>query len=399
MLHSCKRWLGCLALFLWFSAAAAYPAPQHSFLLLDAAQMAAYKAAYTKGNTAEVQQVKTLLSDADKALGRGPYTITSKTKLPPSGDKHDFISQAPYFWPDPSKPDGKPYSNKDGLVNPESTEMKDQEALANVCKDAKTLGLAYYFSGNEKYAAHATKLLRTFFLDPATRMNPDLNYGQGIPGTTEGRSYGIIATRNLTEIPDAVALLGGSKGVDEKLVSGLKAWFKDYNTWLLTSKLGVEEGNNTNNHGTFYDVQVVDFALFTGDKALAKKTIEMRTIPRIALQLAPDGSQPLELERTRPWNYTTMNLQGWVRLAVLAKKVDIDLWNYTTSDGLSLHKAVAWFQPYLLRQKQMEHQDVAPTSNTTILALYNRASREYADLEVNKVFALNSGIARVPWAI
>ncbi|GAB3851451.1 alginate lyase family protein [Hymenobacter terrigena] len=398
MTHYFKLGLVCAALLLPGLGASAQSS-RSPFILLDAAQMAAYKAAYAKGSPAEVKQVKAVVSEADHALTAGPYTITTKPQVPPSGDKHDYISQAPYWWADPTKPDGKPYIQKDGLRNPESANMKDSDNLSNLCKDTKTLGLAYYFTGNEKYADHAAALLRTFFLDANTRMNPNLNYGQGIPGTTNGRSFGIIETRNLVEIPDALALMAGSKSLNEPVVNGVKAWFKQFNTWLTTSKIGIEEGNNKNNHGTFHDVQVVDFALFTGDVALAKKVLKDQTLPRVPVQLAPDGAQPLELARTRPWNYTSMNLQGWVRLAQLAKKVDVDLWHYATPDGRSLQKAVAWFRPYLLHEKQMEKKELTPSSNTTVLAIYGLAAREYPALDAPKVFAQYPDFARTPWGI
>ncbi|UOG77094.1 alginate lyase family protein [Hymenobacter tibetensis] len=395
-----RKWRGGLLFWILLVAAGAVQAaPTPTFLLLDATDMAAYKAAYKRGGKLETQQVQAVLTQAETALKHELYTIVSKPQLPPSGDKHDFMSQAPYFWPDPSKPNGKPYLQKDGLVNPEAKAMKDDANLAGVCKDVKTLALAYYFSGDVKYATKATQQLRTFFLDPATRMNPNLNYGQGIPGTTEGRSYGIIQTRHLVEIPDALALLAGSLSVNQPLINGLKSWFSAYTEWLTTSKLGKAEGNNVNNHGTFYDVQVVDFALFTGNQALARRILETQTLPRIAVQFDTEGGQPLELARTRPWNYTSMNLQGWVQLAVLARHVGVDLWNYTSPDGRSLRKAVVWLQPYLLREKQLERADVTPTSNQMALTLYQRAAKEYTALNAAQVLALYPDFQAAPWAL
>jgi hypothetical protein len=374
-------------------------AAEPALLLLDARELAAYKTAYQRGGAAETQAVKALLAQAQQALQRGPYSVTKKTRLPPSGDKHDFQSQAPYFWPDPAKPDGKPYIQKDGLVNPEAKKQPDEQELAGVCRDVKTLALAYYFGADERYAAHAARQLRAFFLDPATRMNPNLNYGQGIPGTTEGRSYGIIQTRHLVNIPDALALLAGSPSRDAALTTGLQSWFRQYTQWLTTSPLGRKEGEADNNHGTFYDVQVVDFALFTGDTALARRVLRQQTLARVPQQLAPDGAQPLELARTRPWNYTGMNLQGWAQLAVLARRMNVDLWHYRTPDGRGLQPAVAWFRPYLLREKQMPKADVTPAGNSLVLAVYARASREYPTLEADKVFALYPDFNRTPWAL
>ncbi|WP_210520126.1 alginate lyase family protein [Hymenobacter terricola] len=372
----------------------AAPAP---FLLLDPAAMAAYKTAYQAHHQPETAQVQQLLHEADRALKRGPYSVATKPQTPPSGDKHDYISQAPYWWPDPSKPNGLPYIQKDGLHNPEAEAMKDSETLSKLCADVQALSLAYYFAADERYAGQASKLLRTFFLDPATRMNPNLNFGQGIPGINSGRNFGIIETRHLVDIPEALALLNGSPSVDADLVPGLKAWFKSFTTWLTTSPIALPEGQAKNNHGTFYDTQVVDFALFTGDDALAKATLQQQTWPRVAVQLAPDGAQPLELARTRPWNYVSMNLQGWTRLALLAPHVGLDLWHYTTPDGRGLRPAVSWFRPYLVGEKKMDKADVANTSNTLALDAYAQATRAYPDLNMAAVFAKSPTFTPLPW--
>jgi hypothetical protein len=382
-------WL--LATRLW----AAAPAPR--FLLLDPAALATYRTAYKAGHQPEVAQVRQVLTTADQALTHAPYTIATKPQMPPSGDKHDYQSQAPYWWPDPSKPGGLPYIQKDGLHNPEAEAMHDSETLGKLCADVKALSLSYYFSADERYARQAARLLQAFFLDPATRMNPNLNFGQGIPGLNTGRNFGIIETRHLVEIPEALALMSGSQSVDAALVTGLKGWFKSFNTWLTTSPVALPEGQAKNNHGTFYDTQVVDFALFTGDEALAKRTLEQQTWPRVAVQLAPDGAQPLELARTRPWNYVSMNLQGWERLALLAPHAGLDLWHYTTPDGCGLRQAVTWFRPYLLGQQKMEKADVASTSNYLALNVYTQAARAYPALNVAEVFAKNPSFTPVPW--
>ena len=59
---------------------------------------------------------KQLIKDADKALQFGPVSVMEKKNAAPGGDKHDYVSLAPYHWPDPSKPGGLPYMRKDVLV-------------------------------------------------------------------------------------------------------------------------------------------------------------------------------------------------------------------------------------------------------------------------------------------
>lgn len=43
-----------------------------------------------------------LLLDAEATLKVPAEAVTNKKLLPPSKDKHDYMSLAPYWWPDPS---------------------------------------------------------------------------------------------------------------------------------------------------------------------------------------------------------------------------------------------------------------------------------------------------------
>jgi len=113
-----------------------------------------------------------LIKDAKKSLQFGPVSVMEKKHLPPSGDRHDYMSLAPYHWPDPSKPDGLPYIRKDGQTNPEVREYKDKEYQPALCEHVYTLALAYYFTEDNVYAEHATRLLKVWFLDTARRSPP-----------------------------------------------------------------------------------------------------------------------------------------------------------------------------------------------------------------------------------
>jgi hypothetical protein len=134
-----------------------------------------------------------LLAEASVALQEKPVSVMDKPQAPASGDRHDYLSFALYFWPDPTKKDGLPYVRRDGQANPESEgERSDKPRLKKMARLTKILALAYSLTGDERYAAQAALQLRTWFLDPTTRMNPHLNYAQVIPGLTAGRSFGVL---------------------------------------------------------------------------------------------------------------------------------------------------------------------------------------------------------------
>jgi len=327
--------------------------------LLNPKHTADKKAAYKKGDAEVVEQVNTIVKIADGHLTDKPASVMEKSLTPPSGSKHDYMSMAPYFWPDPTKADGLPYIRKDGQRNPEIKKIIDHALLSDLETRCKYLSLAYYFTGDEKYAAKANELLKVWFIDADTRMNPNLNYAQAVMGVNDGRGIGIIETRALANLADWMGLLAGSKSFTAQNLAAIKDWYKQYLTWMTTSKNGKDEHNAKNNHGTHYDVQEITFALFTGNTDLAKQVLNAAK-KRIDLQIEPDGQQKLELERTNALGYSTMNLDGWVNMAMLGDRAGVDLWNYTSTDGRSIKKAIDWLMPYALGSQPFKYQQINP---------------------------------------
>lgn len=289
-----------------------------------------------------------LLVKADKAMQQPALSVMMKEKVPASGDKHDYLSQARYYWPDPSKPDGKPYVARDGESNPE-LEKLDRNKLGDMASRVTTLSLAWYFSGNEKYARKATELVRVWFFNPDTKMNPNLNYAQTIPGTNndQGRCYGVIDAYSFVEMLDAVQLLERSKAFTAKDAKSLKTWFAQLLNWILTSELGQEEGRQKNNHAVAHDAQVVAYALYTGNVAVAKQFINGFPAKRIFTHIEPDGSQPQELRRTLAFGYSQFNLHHMVDIFLMAQKLGIRIDNATSPDGRNFYKAIDFLTPYV----------------------------------------------------
>lgn len=351
--------------------------------LLNADILESNKARIKQGDKMLSQALQELITNADQALSKGPYSVTYKSKTPPSGDKHDYMSVGPYWWPDSSKSDGLPYIRKDGQVNPERYSIKDADFHNSLCEDVYLLGIAWYFTDNEKYARQADKLLKVWFLDPETKMNPNLNFGQAIPGRMNGRGIGIIDTRNLAKLIDGVQLLKNSKNLTTAHYRGVQEWYKQFLTWMTTSPIGLDEADEFNNHGTWYDVQVVSMALFTGQKDLAKKILEEQTKKRIESQLKEDGSQPHELARTLSWNYSTMNLNGFFELARLADHVELDLWHYVSPGGKSLKTAFTWMLPYAEGKRKWGYNQIKDIHFEGFVDMAKMVSSKYPDVNIS----------------
>ena len=348
--------------------------------LLDGTRLQAVRTAIKRGDKELEIAWARLQRDAQKALAGGSISIVNKAVAPPSGDKHDYMSQAPYFWPNPKTSNGLPYIRRDGERNPEINKITDHKSIDDIENAAETLALAYYFTEDEKYASKAVELLRAFFLDPPTRMNPNLEYAQFIPGVNTGRGIGLIETRGLTRVVDAIGLLEGSKALTSEAERGLKDWFGKFLEWMLDSKNGREESAAKNNHGTYYDVQIVSFALFVGRKDLAKQILEQAKKKRIATQIEPDGRQPLELARTKAWSYSNGNLDGLMQLATLGQYVGVDLWNFQTKDGRSIRQALDFLVPIAIAEKEWAYQEIGGgVKPETLFPLMRRAAAIYRD--------------------
>ena len=350
-----------------------------STLLLHGEVLLKNKQAINKQDPEKLMALQEIKATADLILKEGKlYSVMNKKKVPPSGDKHDYMSQAPYWWADTTKPDGLPYIRRDGERNPEYYDISDSEEMDYIIEDTEILALAFYFTKDERYAAHAARLLKTWFLEPETLQNPNLNFGQGIPGINTGRGIGIIETRSFPRLIDATILLQESKNWSKEDHQSLKKWFAAYLSWLTESPLGKDEADEHNNHGTYYDVQIMAYALFTDQPELAKKQIEVAK-SRIQSQMKPDGSQPFELERTVSWGYTNMNLAGFFKIAKLAENVKNNLWNYETTDGKGLQKSLQWLIPYLKNEKVWEYKQIKEKEYDDTFWLLKMASVKYAN--------------------
>lgn len=281
-----------------------------------------------------------ILRAADRYLAEAPVTITAFAAPRSPGSRNDYYSEADYWWPDPANPKG-PYVRKDGYSNPDKF-TAHRDAVIRLGVQLPALAAAYKVTRDARYAAHAEKHLQAWFVTPETRMNPNLEHAQAIIGVNTGRGIGVIDTLHLVEVARAVSVLKAARpkvGVYAPTV----AWFDAYLTWMTTSKNGVDERDQKNNHGTCWALQAAEFARLAGRKA-ELDVARGRIKALIPGQIAADGAQPLELARTKPYGYCLFNLDV---LAACAHVMGDDLWTWKGATGGSIADALAYMAPFI----------------------------------------------------
>ncbi|WP_158611015.1 alginate lyase family protein [Aurantiacibacter spongiae] len=286
------------------------------------------------------------LSDAVEALSRGPYSVTDKPRALADAGLHDYASIGPYWWPDPVADDGLPYVRRDGVVNPERDGPEfDKSRLRALSEDMRALALGYYLSQDERFAEHAAMLARTWFIDSATRMTPNFDFAQGIPGRVDGRGEGIIEASHLSTIVESLGLLRPSAAFGAQDERALREWYRDFLVWMATSDNGDDEMRKANNHGVFFDFYLAHFALFAGAPDVARNVVAAFPDYRLGVQMDRQGRFFAELGRTRSWHYAHYVVDGAARLATIGECVGLDLWGANLDDGRSLSTA----RQFLLR--------------------------------------------------
>lgn len=338
------------ALVLWTGSAAAQP------YMVDAEAAERVRTAVEKGDSRLKPLYDRALRDADKLLDEPDPTVVDKGMTPPSGDKHDYISMGRYWWPNPDTKDGLPYVRRDGHSNPELKKF-DRDRLGRFSANLRRLTGAYLLAGRMEHARKMASMLRTWFLDERTRMNPNGTYAQMVPGRNDGlgRPEGILDLYSLIDAVDAATVLERDNLLSKKEMKALRAWFSAYVDWLLTSESGKGEYAAKNNHGIAYDVQTVVYARFAGRDEVARELIETFAERRLEKQIEADGKQPRELARTTAFGYSTYNLTHMLDMCVAARTMGMDLYN--AADG-AIDRAIGYLIPFLGNQEQFPYKQI-----------------------------------------
>lgn len=339
-----------------------------TLLLLDKDNLDQIKAKIDRQDPFVMPAYQTLISKAEKTLSMDRLSVVDKSLTPPSQDKHDYMSLGPYFWPNPKTKDGYPYIRRDGKVNPNALIDSDSPRLVRLTNALETLALAYYYTNNTKYAQRAVEMIQIWFINDTTKMNPHLKYAQGIPGTVPGRALGILDGRHFVRILDSITLIENSNLLSSKDLEVIKQWVKDYQNWLLNGEYAYDESHRPNNHGTFYDYQVVGYALYLEQPKKAKELLTNAQYIRLGSHIGSKGQNFHELERTRPLHYSLFDLEAMIGLALYSDHYDdVNFWTFTINQT-SLKKAIDYVVKYknnrdmwLVKNEKVNLMDLTPT--------------------------------------
>jgi hypothetical protein len=299
-------------------------------------------------NVAAVERTR-VLEAANRYLNEQPITITASRAARSAGGLHDFFSEGDYWWPDPKDPNG-PYIQRDGMSNPDNF-VDHRRYLMRLSIQVPALAAAWRLTRQTRYASHAAKHLRAWFIDESTRMNPNLQYAQAIQGRFTGRGIGIIDTIHLVEVARAIEILEGSKVLSTRELQIIKRWFTDYTIWMTTSKNGTDERDARNNHGTCWVMQVAAFAHLIRDEKLLEYCSNRFKSVLVPNQIAADGSFPEETRRTKPYGYSLFNLDAMTTVCQILSTPANNLWTFKLPDGRGIAAAMSYMYPYIKDKK------------------------------------------------
>jgi hypothetical protein len=290
-----------------------------------------------------------VIKQANRYLHQPPVTVTSFHSSRSAGGPHDYFSEGDYWWPNPKDPNG-PYIHRDGMSNPDNFDA-DRHALIRLSVQCPVLCAAWLLTKESKYAEHAAAHLRAWFIDPKTRMNPNLQYAQAIHGITTGRGTGIIDTLQLVDVVRGAGDIDNSGALTASDKRALRQWFSDYLDWMTTSKNGKQERDAKNNHASAWALQVAEFSVYTGNTGLQDYCRDRFKTVLIPGQMAGNGSFPRELARTKPFSYSLFNLEVLSGICQAISTDHDNLWTFQLSDGRSMAKAVAFMYPFMADKK------------------------------------------------
>lgn len=335
--------------------------------LVSADEADPIRSAIIRKETWTLEPAKRLRADAERRMREGPWTVTAERPQGVVLDPHDYFSEAPYWWPDPANPAG-PYIRKDGQTNPNRF-TAHKNALNAMTEAVFTLGAAAYLLEEPRYAQRAARVIRVWFTDPRTRMNPHLEYSQAIRGANTGRGAGIIDGRTFIRAIQGMEFLAQTGQWDQKEQFAVRKWFEDYLHWLTRSENGQDEKRAGNNHASWWTAQVAAVASFVDNRPEMNAAFAYYRDHIFPRQVRADGSAPREESRTRSLWYSAFNLEAYVTVCRIAQLNGTDLWSVRAKNGATLATVVDYLTPFLSDPRKWAKEQISEFSNDSLYFL------------------------------
>lgn len=310
-----------------------------------------------------------LRAEAEKRLKEGPWSVTFERpkSLDLDLDVHDYYSQAPYWWPDPTNPTGA-YVRKDGQTNPDRF-LANKGALNAMCEAVFTLGTAAFLLDDPRYAQRAVRDVDTWFVNPKTRMNPNLEFAQVVFGSEAARGEGILDGRVLIHALQGMEFLARTGAWDPKDQAAVHKWFEEYLDWLTRSKKGQYEMKSGNNHASWWTAQAAAVASYVQNKPAETMVFTYYRDHILPGQIHTDGSAPREEARTRSLSYSAFNLEAYATTCRVAQVNGENLWTAQGRRGVTLDTVIQYLRPYLQDPKGWSKEQVIEFQNNGLYSL------------------------------
>jgi Alginate lyase len=291
-----------------------------------------------------------ILQSADHYLTQNPTPLTAYPCPRSPGVPQDFYSEAADYWPDPANPAG-PFVVRAGQLNPDAF-TAHRDALLNFGMTVPALTAAFVLTNEPRYAQQAARHLRAWFLDPATRMNPSLQFGQTIPPAKAGRPEGVVDAVHLAEVVQCLPFLANSEALPEADLAGLRKWLAEYSGWLNTSRLAGLARDSKSHHGTSWLLQAASIAHLTqvADDAPLTTLRHQYKSSTIRAQIVADGTFPHELTTPNPYRNTLFNLDMMAGVCLLLSTRFESVWDVELQDGPGFRTVIARLFPFILNR-------------------------------------------------
>lgn len=357
----------------------------------DNAKLIKNKGMYENGDSGIRQAVYYLLNDANQILKEPNFSITNKSALPQGGTIHDYYSISGYRWPDSSKSPGSPFIKMDGKINPGRDKLPDPKTMGNMSSSVFRLALAYYYTENEQYAKKAAELLEVFFLNGSTRMNPNFEFSQMIPGRPNSGGATISAIP-LISVVEAAQLLTRSQYWTDSDQKHLQEWFTEFLNWMLNSSKGKEEALAKNNIGNYYILQAAVYALYIDNYNLADSIVKNKVFGLIGGQINAKGEMPYELKRVKPWDYVSFNITALDELTEVGRRLNLNLLDYVAPNGGNIKRAFDWLIPFAEGKKKWRYGHDKVSSNRVMQVLHRIRSVDYSYITKDARFPVDYNV-------